>query len=186
MKVVEERLKLDSKRGKGSKKVDSSRGDSSPAIVKQKSKPTTKTPSKRPKVAMNRSMIPFSELGDRSLIALGTLKKSAVETSKTQKKLDVGSQEESTVDPPIPLEETVSSVVRKKPTPAKAVSKSQGKNVVASKKAKGQSVGKSAVTHSSPSEESPVRSAIPVEKGSATLFPLVLCMIARGVRERLL
>uniref|UniRef100_A0A2N9EG59 Aminotransferase-like plant mobile domain-containing protein n=1 Tax=Fagus sylvatica TaxID=28930 RepID=A0A2N9EG59_FAGSY len=180
VKVVEERLKLDSKRGKGSKKVDSSRGDSSPAIVKQKSKSTAKIPSKRPKVAMNRSMIPLSELSDRSPIAPGTLKKSAVETSKTQKKLDVGSQVESTVDPPIPLEETVSSAVRKKPTPAKVASKSQGKNVAASKKAKGQSVGKSVVTHSSPNEESPVRSAIPaekgsavsVEKGSATLFPL--------------
>jgi hypothetical protein len=92
VKVVEERLKLDSKRGKGSKKVDSSRGDPFSTTVKQKPKSAVKTPSKRPKVAMSRSMIPLSELGDRSPIAPGTSKKSAVETSKTQKKLDVGSQ----------------------------------------------------------------------------------------------
>jgi hypothetical protein len=117
VKVVEERQKLDSKRGKGGKKVDSSRGDPSPATVKQKSKSAAKTPSKRPKVAMNMSMIPPSELGDRSPIAPGTSKKSAVKTSKAQKKLVVGSQGESAEDAPISSKETGSSAVRKKSTP---------------------------------------------------------------------
>jgi hypothetical protein len=89
VKVVEERLKMDSKRGKGSKKSDSNRSDPPPKTVKQKSKSVFKTPSKRPKVAMNRSMASPSELGNRSSIALGTSKESAVETSKAQKKLDV-------------------------------------------------------------------------------------------------
>ena len=173
MKVVEERLKLDSKRGKGGKKVDSSRGDPSPTTVKQKSKFTTKTPSKRPKVAMNRSMILPSKLGDRSPIAPSTSKKSAVRTSKPRKKLYVGSPEESAVDPPIPSKEAVSFAVRKKPTPppTKTASKPWNKNVVASKKAKGQSVEKSTATPSSPGEESPIGSAIPTEKGSAVPIP---------------
>ena len=63
MKVVEERLKLDSKRGKRSKKVDSNRSGPPPITVKQKSKSAIKTPSKWPKVAINRSMASPSELG---------------------------------------------------------------------------------------------------------------------------
>jgi hypothetical protein len=77
VKVVEERQKLDSKRGKGGKKVDSSKGAPSPATVKQGSKSTAKTPSRRLKVTMNRSIIPPSELGDRSPVAPGTSKKFA-------------------------------------------------------------------------------------------------------------
>uniref|UniRef100_A0A2N9HSJ8 Aminotransferase-like plant mobile domain-containing protein n=1 Tax=Fagus sylvatica TaxID=28930 RepID=A0A2N9HSJ8_FAGSY len=144
--------------------------------------PSVKTPSKRPKVAMNRSMASRSELGNRSPIAPGASKKSAVETSKAQKKLDVESseaQEESAVDPPILPKETVevSSIVQKKYTtpPTKTASKSkesQSKNVVASKKSKGKSVEKSTVSPSSPGKESVVvRSAIPVKKGSAILVP---------------
>jgi hypothetical protein len=173
VKVVEERLKLDSKRGKGGKKADSSKGDSSPAIVKQKSKSAAKTPSRRPKVAMNRSIIPPSELGDRSPIAPGTSKKSAAGSSKTRKKLNVGSPEGSAVDPSIPSKEAVSSAVRKKstPPPAKAASKSQGKSATAPKKAKGKSVERFAVPTSSPDGESLVRSATPTEKGSAVPIP---------------
>ena len=62
------------------------------------------------------SMIPPSELGDRSPIAPGTSKKSAVKTSKAQKKLVVGSQGESTEDAPISSKETRSSAIRKKST----------------------------------------------------------------------
>uniref|UniRef100_A0A2N9F8G5 Aminotransferase-like plant mobile domain-containing protein n=1 Tax=Fagus sylvatica TaxID=28930 RepID=A0A2N9F8G5_FAGSY len=69
VKVVEERLRLDSKRGKGSKKTDSGKGASSPAASKQKPKSAAKASSKRPKVAMDMSMIPPSELGDRALMA---------------------------------------------------------------------------------------------------------------------
>jgi hypothetical protein len=47
---------MDSKKSKGSKKSDSNRSDLPPKTVKQKSKSAVKTPSKRPKVAMNRSM----------------------------------------------------------------------------------------------------------------------------------
>uniref|UniRef100_A0A2N9GHN1 Aminotransferase-like plant mobile domain-containing protein n=1 Tax=Fagus sylvatica TaxID=28930 RepID=A0A2N9GHN1_FAGSY len=43
VKVVEERLRLDSKRGKGGKKIDSSKGASSPAASKQKPKSAAKT-----------------------------------------------------------------------------------------------------------------------------------------------
>uniref|UniRef100_A0A2N9I7C3 Aminotransferase-like plant mobile domain-containing protein n=1 Tax=Fagus sylvatica TaxID=28930 RepID=A0A2N9I7C3_FAGSY len=75
VKVVEERLRLDSKRGKGSKKTDSGKGASSPAASKQKPKSAAKASSKRPKVAMDMSMIPPSELGDRALMAPGTSKK---------------------------------------------------------------------------------------------------------------
>jgi hypothetical protein len=71
VKVVEERLKLDSKKGKGSKKVNSNKSGPPPTTVKQKSKSAVKTPSKRPKVVMNRSMASPSELGDRSLIVPG-------------------------------------------------------------------------------------------------------------------
>ena len=63
------------------------------------------------------SMIPPSELGDRSPIAPGTSKKSAVKTSNAQKKLVVGSQGESAEDAPISSKETGSSAVRKKSTP---------------------------------------------------------------------
>uniref|UniRef100_A0A2N9IAP6 Aminotransferase-like plant mobile domain-containing protein n=1 Tax=Fagus sylvatica TaxID=28930 RepID=A0A2N9IAP6_FAGSY len=159
----------------GSKKVYSSRSDPSSATVKPKPKSPAKTPSKRPKVAINRSMIPLSELGDRSLIALGTSKKSAVKTSKVQKKLDVGSQEESAVGPPIPSKEAValSFVVQKKPTPPpnKAWSKSQSKSTVALKKAKGKSVEKSTATPSSSGEESLVVSTTPFEKRPAIPVP---------------
>uniref|UniRef100_A0A2N9GAC1 Aminotransferase-like plant mobile domain-containing protein n=1 Tax=Fagus sylvatica TaxID=28930 RepID=A0A2N9GAC1_FAGSY len=109
VKVVEERLRLDSKRGKGGKKIDSSKGDSSPAASKQKPKSAAKTTSKRPKVAMDMSMIPPSELGGRSLMAPGTSKKSAVGTSKSQKKPAVGSLVNPTEDTSIPSKETESS-----------------------------------------------------------------------------
>ena len=82
VKVVEERLRLDSKRGKGGKKADPSKGDSSPAPSKQKPKSAAKTSSKQPKVAMDMSIIPPSELGGRSPVAPGTSKKSTVGTSK--------------------------------------------------------------------------------------------------------
>jgi hypothetical protein len=131
---------------------------------------------------MNMSMIPPSELGDRSPIAPGTSKKSAVKTSKAQKKLVVGSQGESAEEAPISSKETESSAVRKKSTPlsVKAASKSQSKSVIAPKKAKGKSIEKSAVTCSSPDEKSLVESAthaekgsaIPIEKGSAAPIPL--------------
>ena len=167
VKVVEEQLKLDSKRGKGGKKADSSKGDSSPTTVKQKSKSAAKTPSRRPKVAMNKSIIPPSELGDRSLITPGTSKKSVAGSSKTRKKLDVGSPEGSSVDPSIPSKEAVSSVVRKKstPPPAKAAS------ATAPKKAKGKFIEKSAIPASSPDGASLVGSAMPAEKGSAVPIP---------------
>ena len=173
VKVVEERQKLDSKRGKGGKKVDSSRGDPSPATVKQKSKSAAKTPSKRRKVAMNMSMIPPSELGDRSPTAPSTSKKSAVKASKAQKKLVVGSQGESAENVSIPLQEAESSAVRKKPAPpsSKTTSKPRSKNVAASKKVKGQSTQKSAVTPPSSGEESPVESATPADKGLAAPIP---------------
>jgi hypothetical protein len=172
VKVVEEWLRLDSKRGKGGKKADSSKGDPSPANVKQKSKSAAKTPSRRPKVAMDRSIIPPSELGDRSPIAPSTSKKSAAGSSKTRKKLDIGSPEGSAVDPSIPVKEAVSSATRKKPAPSstKTASKPRSKNVVASKKAKGPSVEKSVVTPSS-GEESPVESAVPADRGSAAPIP---------------
>ena len=138
--------------------------------MKQKSKAAAKTPSRRPKVAMNRSIIPPLELGDRSPIAPGTSKKSVTGSSKTRKKLDVGSPEESAVDPPIPAKEAASSAVRKKPTPpsTKTASKPRSKNVVASKKAKGQSNEKSAATSYSLGEESPVGSAVPIP--SSTMY----------------
>ncbi len=53
---MEEQLKLDSKKGKGSKKVDSNRSGPPPTTVKQKFKSAVKTTSKQPKVSMNRSM----------------------------------------------------------------------------------------------------------------------------------
>ena len=169
VKVVEERLKLDSKKSKGGKKVDSGKGDSSSTPAKQKPKSAAKTSSRRPKVAMDRSIIPPSELGDRSPIAPGTSKKSAVRTSKSRKKLNVGSPEEPVIDPPIPLRETVSYVVQEKstPIPAKVASKSRGKSAAVPKKAKGKPVERSADTPSSPDGESPVVSAIPAEEGSA-------------------
>ena len=87
VKVVEERQKLDSKRGKGGKKVDSSKGAPSPATVKQGSKSAAKTLSRRPKVVMNRSIIPPSELEDTSPVAPGTSKKSVAGSSKTHRSL---------------------------------------------------------------------------------------------------
>ena len=82
VKVVEERLKLDSKRGKGSKKVDSNRSGPPHTTLKQKSKSAVKTPSKQPKVSMNRSMASPSKLENRSSTIPGTLKKSTTDTSK--------------------------------------------------------------------------------------------------------
>ena len=82
VKVVEERLRLDSKRGKGGKKIDPGKGASSPAASKQKPKSVAKTSSKQPKVAMDMSIIPPSELRGRSPVAPGTSKKSTVGTSK--------------------------------------------------------------------------------------------------------
>jgi hypothetical protein len=173
VKVVEERLRLDSKRGKGGKKADSSKGDSSPATSKQKSKSAAKTSSKRPKVAMDRSIIPPSELGGRSPVAPGTSKKSTAGTSKVQKKLVIGSQGESAEDTSIHSKEAESSAVRKKPASSstKTESKPRSKNVVASKKVKGQSTQKSAATPPSSGEESPVEFATPTEKGSAVPTP---------------
>uniref|UniRef100_A0A2N9JA03 Aminotransferase-like plant mobile domain-containing protein n=1 Tax=Fagus sylvatica TaxID=28930 RepID=A0A2N9JA03_FAGSY len=173
VKVVEERLRLDSKRGKGGKKVDSSKGDSSPAASKQKPKSAAKTTSKRPKVAMDMSMIPPSELGGRSLMAPGTSKKSAVGTSKAQKKPAVGSLGKPAEDTSIPSKETESSAVRKKSAPSSTKTKSQpgSKNVAASKKAKGKPTQKSAAAPPSSGEESPVESATPIEKESAVPTP---------------
>jgi hypothetical protein len=173
VKVVEEQLRLDSKRGKGGKKADSSKGDLSPAASKQKPKSAAKTTSKRPKVAMDMSMIPPSELGGRSLMAPGTSKKSAVGTSKAQKKPAVGSLGKPAEDTSIPSKETESSAVRKKSAPSSTKTKSQpgSKNVAASKKAKGQPTQKSAAAPPSSGEESPVESATPIEKGSAVPTP---------------
>jgi hypothetical protein len=167
VKVVEERQKLDSKRGKGSKRIDSGKGDSTPA--KQKSKSAAKTPSRRPKVAMDRSIIPSSELAGRSPVAPGTSKKSAAGSSKSRKKPRVGSPEGSAVDPSIAVKEVAPSAVQEKstPPPVKVVSKSPGKSVAPPKKAKGKAVGKSAAPTSSPERESLVGSAITVKEGSA-------------------
>uniref|UniRef100_A0A2N9HAB7 Aminotransferase-like plant mobile domain-containing protein n=1 Tax=Fagus sylvatica TaxID=28930 RepID=A0A2N9HAB7_FAGSY len=127
VKVVEERLKLDSKKGKGSKKVNSNKSGPPPTTVKQKSK----------------SAVPNSSW---------TSKKSAAETSKAQKRLDVESQEESAVDPLILPKKTVvvSSVVQKKSTPPST---------------------KTAIPPSSPDKESLVGSTIPIKKGSAISVP---------------
>uniref|UniRef100_A0A2N9J1V2 Aminotransferase-like plant mobile domain-containing protein n=1 Tax=Fagus sylvatica TaxID=28930 RepID=A0A2N9J1V2_FAGSY len=167
VKVVEERQKLDFKRGKGSKRIDSGRGDSTPA--KQKSKYAAKTPSRRPKVAMDRSIIPPSELAGRSPVAPGTSKKSAAESSKSRKKPEVGSPEGSAVDPSIAVKEVAPSAVQEKstPPPVKVVSESPGKSVAPPKKAKGKTVGKSATLASSPERESLVGPAITIKEGSA-------------------
>uniref|UniRef100_A0A2N9J8N8 Aminotransferase-like plant mobile domain-containing protein n=2 Tax=Fagus sylvatica TaxID=28930 RepID=A0A2N9J8N8_FAGSY len=127
VKVVEERLRLDSKRGKGGKKVDSGKGASSPAASKQKPKSAAKTASKRPKVAMDMSMIPPSELGDRSLMAPGTSKKkkSAAGTSKSQKKPAVDPPVDSTEDTSLPSKETESSAIQEKSVPPSTKAKSQ-------------------------------------------------------------
>ncbi len=109
VKVVEERQKLDSKRGKGSKWIEFVKGDSTPA--KQKSKSAAKTPSRRPKVAMDRSIIPPSELAGRSPVAPGTSKKSAAGSSKSRKKAGVGSPGGSAVDPSIAAKEVAPSAV---------------------------------------------------------------------------
>jgi hypothetical protein len=167
VKVVEERQKLDSKRGKGSKRIDFGKGDSTPA--KQKSKSTAKTPSRRPKVAMDRSIIPPSELAGRSPVAPGTSKKSAAGSSKSRKKPKVGSPEGSAVDPSIAVKEVAPSAVQEKSTPplVKAVSESPGKSVAPPKRVKGKTVGKSAAPASSLERESLVGPAIPLKEGSA-------------------
>uniref|UniRef100_A0A2N9GMW1 Aminotransferase-like plant mobile domain-containing protein n=1 Tax=Fagus sylvatica TaxID=28930 RepID=A0A2N9GMW1_FAGSY len=145
VKVVEERLRLDSKRGKGGKKIDSSKGDSSPAASKQKPK---------------------------SLMAPGTSKKSAAGTSKSQKKPAIGSLVNPTEDTSIPSKETESSAVQEKSAPSSTKTKSQPRSKsVAVKKAKGKPTQKSAVAPPSSGEESPVESATPIEKGSAVPTP---------------
>uniref|UniRef100_A0A2N9INI5 Aminotransferase-like plant mobile domain-containing protein n=1 Tax=Fagus sylvatica TaxID=28930 RepID=A0A2N9INI5_FAGSY len=144
VKVVEERLRLDSKRGKGSKKIDSGKGASSPAASKQKPKSAAKASSKRPKVAMDMSMIPPSELGDRALMAPGTSKK---------KKSAAGASKRN-----LPL------------LPTKAKSQPRSKSV-AVKKAKSKPTRKSAVAPPSSSEEPAAESATPVEKESAVPTP---------------
>uniref|UniRef100_A0A2N9E6W1 Aminotransferase-like plant mobile domain-containing protein n=1 Tax=Fagus sylvatica TaxID=28930 RepID=A0A2N9E6W1_FAGSY len=126
VKVVEERLRLDSKRGKGGKKIDSGKGASSPAASKQKPKSAAKTSSKRPKVAMDMSMIPPSELGGRALMAPGTSKKkSAAGTSKSQKKSAVDPPVDPTEDTSPPSKETESSAIQEKSAPPSTKAKSQ-------------------------------------------------------------
>uniref|UniRef100_A0A2N9HIE7 Aminotransferase-like plant mobile domain-containing protein n=1 Tax=Fagus sylvatica TaxID=28930 RepID=A0A2N9HIE7_FAGSY len=144
VKVVEERLRLDSKRGKGSKKTDSGKGASSPAASKQKPKSAAKASSKRPKVAMDMSMIPPSELGDRALMAPGTSKKKQSAAGASKRNL--------------------------LPTPTKAKSQPRSKSV-AVKKAKSKPTRKSAVAPPSSSEEPAAESATPVEKESAIPTP---------------
>ncbi len=81
VKVVGEVLKLDSKRGKVSNKGDSKNVNPPSKAVKSKS--ASKTPSRRPKVAMDRSMTSPSKLGERSAIVPGAAKnKSVVDTPK--------------------------------------------------------------------------------------------------------
>uniref|UniRef100_A0A2N9FUA4 Aminotransferase-like plant mobile domain-containing protein n=1 Tax=Fagus sylvatica TaxID=28930 RepID=A0A2N9FUA4_FAGSY len=157
----------------GKKKIDSGKGASSPAASKQKPKSAAKTTSKRPKVAMDMSMIPPSELGGRPLMAPDTSKKkSAAGTSKSQKKLAVGSLVNPTEDTPLPSKETESSAVQEESAPPSTKAKSQprSKSVVV-KKAKGKPTQKSAVAPPSSGEESPVESATPIEKESAVPTP---------------
>uniref|UniRef100_A0A2N9I0U6 Aminotransferase-like plant mobile domain-containing protein n=1 Tax=Fagus sylvatica TaxID=28930 RepID=A0A2N9I0U6_FAGSY len=138
VKVVEERLRLDSKRGKGGKKIDSGKGASSPAASKQKPKSAAKTSSKRPKVAMDMSMIPPSELGGRALMAPDTSP---------------------------PSKETESSAIQEKSAPPSTKAKSQPRSKsVAVKKAKSKPTQKSAVAPPSSSEEPAAESATPIEK----------------------
>uniref|UniRef100_A0A2N9I6J8 Aminotransferase-like plant mobile domain-containing protein n=1 Tax=Fagus sylvatica TaxID=28930 RepID=A0A2N9I6J8_FAGSY len=155
VKVVEERLRLDSKRGKGGKKIDSGKGASSPAASKQKPKSAAKTSSKRPKVAMDMSMIPPSELGGRALMAPGTSKKkSAAGTSKSQKKSAVDPPVDPTEDTSPPSQETESSAIQEKSAPPSTKAKSQPRSKsVAVKKAKSKPTQKSAVAPPSSSEE---------------------------------
>ena len=172
VKVMEERLRLDSKRGKGGKKIDSGKGASSPAVSKQKPKSAAKTSSKRPKVAMDMSMIPPSELGGRSLMAPGTSKKSAAGTSKSLKKPAVGPLVNPTEDTSLPSKETESSAVQEKSASPSTNVKSQPRSKsVAVKKAKGKPTKNSAVAPPSSGEESPVESATPIEKESAIPTP---------------
>uniref|UniRef100_A0A2N9HMF7 Aminotransferase-like plant mobile domain-containing protein n=1 Tax=Fagus sylvatica TaxID=28930 RepID=A0A2N9HMF7_FAGSY len=138
------RLRLDSKRGKGSKKTDSGKGASSPAASKQKPKSAAKASSKRPKVAMDMSMIPPSELGDRALMAPGTSKKKQSAAGASKRNL--------------PL------------LPTKAKSQPRSKSV-AVKKAKSKPTRKSAVAPPSSSEEPAAESATPVGKESAVPTP---------------
>uniref|UniRef100_A0A2N9IU29 Aminotransferase-like plant mobile domain-containing protein n=1 Tax=Fagus sylvatica TaxID=28930 RepID=A0A2N9IU29_FAGSY len=173
VKVVEERLRLDSKRGKGGKKIDSGKGASSPAASKQKPKSAAKTSSKRPKVAMDMSMIPPSELGGRPLMAPGTSKKkSAAGTSKSQKKPAVDPPVDPTEDTSPPSKETESSAIQEKSAPPSTKAKSQPRSKsVAVKKAKSKPTQKSAVAPPSSGEEPPAESATPIEKESAVPTP---------------
>uniref|UniRef100_A0A2N9IFN7 Aminotransferase-like plant mobile domain-containing protein n=1 Tax=Fagus sylvatica TaxID=28930 RepID=A0A2N9IFN7_FAGSY len=174
VKVVEERLRLDSKRGKGSKKTDSGKGASSPAASKQKPKSAAKASSKRPKVAMDMSMIPPSELGDRALMAPGTSKKkqSAAGASKSQKKSAVDPPVDPSEDTSLPSKETESSAIQEESAPPSTKAKSQPRSKsVAVKKAKSKPTRKSAVAPPSSSEEPAAESATPVEKESAVPTP---------------
>ena len=85
--------------------------DSTPA--KQKSKSAAKTPSRRPKVAIDKSIIPPSELAGRSPVAPGTSKKSTAGSSMSRKKPKVGSPEGSAVDPPIAVKEVAPLLFRR-------------------------------------------------------------------------
>jgi hypothetical protein len=173
VKVVEERLRLDSKRGKGGKKIDTGKGASSPAASKQKPKSAAKTSSKRPKVAMDMSMIPPSELGGRPLMAPGTSKKkSAAGTSKSQKKPAVDPPVDPTEDTSPPSKETESSAIQEKSAPPSTKAKSQPRSKsVAVKKAKSKPTQKSTVAPPSSGEEPPAESATPIEKESAVPTP---------------
>jgi hypothetical protein len=105
-------------------------------------------------------------------MAPGTSKKSAAGTSKSQKKLAVGSQGNPAEDTSIPSKETESSAVQEKSAPPSTKAKSQPRSKsVAVKKAKGKPTQKSAVAPPSSGEESPVESATPIEKESAVPTP---------------
>jgi hypothetical protein len=141
---------------------------------KQKPKSEAKASSKRPKVAMDMSMIPPSELGGRALMAPGTSKKkkSAAGTSKSQKKPAVDPPVDPTEDTSPPSRETESSAIQEKSAPpsTKAKSKPRSKSV-AVKKAKSKPTRKSAVAPPSSSEEPAAEFATPVEKESAVPTP---------------
>uniref|UniRef100_A0A2N9HMI2 Aminotransferase-like plant mobile domain-containing protein n=1 Tax=Fagus sylvatica TaxID=28930 RepID=A0A2N9HMI2_FAGSY len=143
VKVVEERLRLDSKRGKGGKKIDSGKGASSPAASKQKPKSAAKTSSKRPK-------------------GLLSLKRNPA----------VDPPVDPTEDTSPPSKETESSAIQEKSAPPSTKAKSQPRSKsVAVKKAKSKPTQKSAVAPPSSSEEPAAESATPIEKESAVPTP---------------
>uniref|UniRef100_A0A2N9IES6 Aminotransferase-like plant mobile domain-containing protein n=1 Tax=Fagus sylvatica TaxID=28930 RepID=A0A2N9IES6_FAGSY len=154
--------------------TDSGKGASSPAASKQKPKSAAKASSKRPKVAMDMSMIPPSELGDRALMAPGTSKKkqSAAGASKSQKKSAVDPPVDPSEDTSLPSKETESSAIQEESAPPSTKAKSQPRSKsVAVKKAKSKPTRKSAVAPPSSSEEPAAESATPVEKESAIPTP---------------